>query len=261
VESSVTRVGSVRRATLDGRSATMLYRSSLAVGNYLVRGRWRDSAGNLARTAQRRFRVQRATSAHVYRELPSAGHYVALTFDDCNEGAAWTRILDVLRRARLHATFFCPGLQVRANPALAARTVREGNNVGSHGWDHADLSGRSWSYVATRLVKDRETWWDIGGATAAPYFRPPYGAYDSNVLRVAGEESLPRVMMWSVDPQDWRRPGSSVIAGRVINASHSGSIVIMHVISQTSYALPSIIAGLAHKGLRPVTLDELFSRA
>ena len=68
-------------------------------------------------------------------------------------------------------------------------------------------------------------------------------------------------MIWDVDPQDWRRPGASVIASKVLGAIHPGAIVVMHVLSQTADALPSILAGLKRKHLVQSSLPELFAAA
>jgi peptidoglycan/xylan/chitin deacetylase (PgdA/CDA1 family) len=94
-----------------------------------------------------------------------------------------------------------------------------------------------------------------------PYFRPPYGAYDSTTLAAAGRLGFQRTMLWDVDPQDWRRPGAGAIAAKVLGSVHPGAIVVLHVQSQTAEALRTILAGLRRKHLVQSSLPELFAAA
>ncbi|MEA2460159.1 MAG: hypothetical protein QOH90_336, partial [Actinomycetota bacterium] len=98
----------------------------------------------------------------------------------------------------------------------------------------------------------------VAGDSPAPFFRPPYGGWDSNVLAGAGAASYPRVILWDVDPQDWRRPPPSQITQNVLSHVRPGSIVLMHVLDGTATALPNILNGLESRDLKPVTLHELF---
>jgi peptidoglycan-N-acetylglucosamine deacetylase len=184
---------------------------------------------------------------------------VALSFDDCDNASAWRSILQALSAADAKATFFCPGQQVLRFPALAKATVRKGHTVGSHGWDHALLTGRSVEATAWRLRRDAAAWHQVAHSTSVPYFRPPYGRYDSNVLAASGHTGYGRVILWDVDPQDWQNPAPSVIASRVLTDVHPGAIVIMHVKSNTAAALPLILDGLRRRQLKPVNLDTLFA--
>jgi peptidoglycan/xylan/chitin deacetylase (PgdA/CDA1 family) len=135
-----------------------------------------------------------------------------------------------------------------------------GNSIGSHTYDHARLTNLRTRAIASELLRDEKEWWQFR-ADPVPYFRPPYGAYDARVLAVAGRLGFRYVVLWDVDPGDWKRPGASVIARRVVSGARAGSIVIMHVLPQTADALGPMITGLARKGLRPVGLDELFAAA
>ncbi|HZB03627.1 MAG TPA: polysaccharide deacetylase family protein [Actinomycetota bacterium] len=230
-------------------------------GRYLVEVTVGDEAGNESSGRGRPWRVHRSMPARVIRRLDRAGARVALTIDDCHVRDAWSRILTVLRRQNAGATFFCPGTRVMANPDLARRTVADGHAIGSHGWDHAVLTGRSFDGVAWRLRKDAAAMWRVARDTTAPFFRPPAGALDRPVRAAAGATSHPRVMLWDVDPQDWRRPPPGAIVSSVLRDARPGSIVILHTLPGTARALPRIITGLRAKGLDPVGLPELFRAA
>ncbi|HVM34867.1 MAG TPA: polysaccharide deacetylase family protein [Actinomycetota bacterium] len=257
------RRGEVRDVSVlrpNGRGRVRVRAGNLYPGTYGARLYVRDDAGNVASTKERPWRVHRAVRARVWNRVTQAGRKVALTFDDCNDAAAWRRILDVLDDHNAFATFFCPGRLVRAHPELAARTLRAGHAVGSHGWDHAVLSGHMPTATTWRLRADRAAWWDTARATSAPLFRPPYGLLDQNVRRAAGRTGHGRIIMWDVDPHDWRRGPPSQIAASVLADVRPGSIVVMHTLPNTAAALPVILAGLDRRGLKAVGLLQMLPR-
>jgi len=262
VRSTVRRVG-LSRFSLDLRDATVSWkpRRALYPGTYRTRVRLVDQAANVGWSRAKPWRVHRSMTGKIVQRLEDTGRVVALTFDDCGDADAWRTILDVLRARGLKASFFCPGSLLSSRARLARRTVDDGHSVGAHGWDHANLAGQSDSFVRSRMLKDRAAWWKYGRATSAPYFRPPYMAYDDRVVRTAGETSMPRVMLWDVDPRDWERPGTSALVQRVAGGARPGSIVVLHTIAETARALPAMLDALAAKNLRPVNLDRLFYRA
>jgi len=258
----VARASGISRTT--GRS-TINWDARSDAGSPVVPGLYRvritvvDRSGHSITSVAKPFRVLRPGDSDVFRRVEHAGNDVALTFDDCYKQHAWARLLRVLSANHAEATFFCPGVQVERYPELARRTVSQGNAVGSHGWDHRNPTHLSYRGIRTRMLKDESVWWRVARATPAPYYRPPYGAYDAKTLRAAGDTGYVRTILWDVDPRDARRPGASVIARRVLAGVHGGSIVEMNVLGQTAGALQSILAGLHRKGLRPVTLPALYT--
>jgi peptidoglycan/xylan/chitin deacetylase (PgdA/CDA1 family) len=229
----------------------------LLPSGYQVSLRGLDEAGNAATSAPKTFLVNHAVRSRVYALYRRVGRRIALTFDDCNSSSAWASILSTLRRYRIKATFFCPGQQVLANPSLARRTVRDGHAVGSHGWDHANFDLLSFASAKRRLDDDRAVWWKLARVAPTPYFRPPYGAYDSTTMAAAGRAGYGAVVLWDVDPRDWTQPGSGAIESRILGAVRPGSIVLMHVLGQTAAMLPSLIRTLRARHYIPLTLPEL----
>ena len=234
---------------------------SLVPGTYFASLMLQDAAGNLSRLPRAAWRVHTPRQARVVRTVPGAGSRVALTIDDCHSAGAWSRMLRTLRHRKAGATFFCPGKQIVTYPRLARRTIRDGHEIGAHAWDHALLTGLSEAQITSRLRGDADALWRVAQRTTAPYFRPPYGAFDRTVIDAAGSTAHSRVVMWDVDPKDWQRPGVSTIAQRVIDKSQPGSIVVLHTIEQSAAALPAIISGLRQRGLEPVGLSEMFEAA
>ena len=195
----------------------------------------------------------------LWRRVDGGGPHLALTFDDGDRPDAWERILDALDRLATTATFFLLGMRVLEHPDLAARTVAAGHAIGSHGFDHARLTDLSPDEVRWRLERDREAWAAVAAATPLPWFRPPYGAYDQSTLGAAAGAGYPCTVLWDVDPEDWREPGSDVIATRVLRRARPGSIVALHVVDQTAEALPTVVKGLRARGVRPVTIPRLLA--
>ena len=260
-EAGVLRVVHLAHATTGPQSARVPFGSSPMPGMYRLQLGVTDAAGNTRRSGDISFRVLHPVKTTVYGGLSGVGRRVSLTFDDCNDGSAWNRILDILAARDLHTTFFCIGGNVERYASTARRTLALGDSVGDHTWDHADLQGMSLAAQEGEIRKQADAWWRVAHVTPAPYFRPPYGAYDSTTLEAAGRLGFSRTMLWDVDPQDWRRPGASVIAQKVLGAIHPGAVVVMHVQDQTADALPTILAGLRHRHLLQSSLPELFAAA
>ncbi|HEX2030961.1 MAG TPA: polysaccharide deacetylase family protein [Actinomycetota bacterium] len=230
-------------------------------GQYEARLIAHDDAGNVRRTKWKPWRVIRSVKARVFTRLGGTGRKVALTFDDCHFGGAWGDILDTLAARGVDATFFCPGQMMAVHPGLVRRTDNGGHTIASHAWDHALLTGHSSSYTASRLRDDARVAWQIARQTTAPFFRPPYGAYDAAVRAAAGATGHPRVVLWDVDPRDWEAPGRAAIVSRVVSQARPGSIILLHTLPQTAAALPAIITGLRARNLNPVDLPNLFRAA
>jgi peptidoglycan/xylan/chitin deacetylase (PgdA/CDA1 family)/sulfur carrier protein ThiS len=190
---------------------------------------------------------------------PRVAHAVALTFDDGPWPGTTSRILRILERHHVPATFFAVGSQVERYPELVRRELRAGMAVGNHSYGHPN----SPPFDELPIARIRDETARGGAALAAAgvhaeLFRPPGGAYSLEVVRAANALGE-RVVLWSVDPTDWR-PGTTArqIARRVLRAVEPGSIVLLHDgggdRSATARALPRIIEGIRKKGLRLVSV-------
>ena len=92
---------------------------------------------------------------------------------------------------------------------------------------------------------------------APKLMRPPYGALNQKVKDSIHSENL-QIVLWDVDPQDWKKPGPDEIARRVLNAAKDGDIILLHDIHHgTLEAVPTIIDGLVGRGFNIVTAGEL----
>jgi peptidoglycan/xylan/chitin deacetylase (PgdA/CDA1 family) len=179
---------------------------------------------------------------------------VALTFDDGPSGAYTGQILDILQRYGVPATFFVTGLQAAQNPELLARMTAEGHSVQNHTWSHAWLTRYSDAGIADQLQRANRVVEELAGE--APHcYRPPFMAVNDRVRSVGASLGLATIM-WDVDPWDWKRPGSSAVAWRVLGATSGGDIVLFHDTAgwSTIGALPTIITTLRSRGLEFVSI-------
>ncbi|MGW2148949.1 polysaccharide deacetylase family protein [Nonomuraea bangladeshensis] len=184
---------------------------------------------------------------------------VALTFDD-GPGEHTGRLLDMLRRRGVLATFFVLGQMVAADhgPHLARRIVREGHEIGNHSWSHPALTGLSDDGVRRELRRTGELVRRLTGVRMR-LMRPPYGATDAHVAREARREGLAQIL-WNLDTLDWRDRVSEIVARRAGRAK-AGSIVLMHDIHPTTVrAVPHLLDTLARRGFTFVTVSELYGR-
>ncbi|MFJ8198920.1 glycosyltransferase [Streptomyces sp. NPDC096152] len=195
---------------------------------------------------------------------------VALTFDD-GPDPVWTpRILDVLRRNHVHATFFVVGTQAVAHPELVRRIVAEGHQIGIHTFTHPDLSRLApWQ----RSLELRETQLAVAGAAGVTtaLLRPPYSSEndmlddaDWSVLRQAGAAGYVTVLS-TRDAGDWQRPGTDRVLARATPHGHAGQIVLMHDgggdRSQTVAALGTLVPRLKARGFTFATVSDAVGMA
>ena len=134
---------------------------------------------------------------------------VALTFDDGPNDTATPRLLEVLARYEVRATFFCMGKFARQEPALVREIVAAGHLLGNHTMTHPRLSLQPATRVRQELADCNALLEDIAG-NAVRYFRPPFGARRPVVLQLARELGLTPVM-WNVTGYDWEPIGADGI--------------------------------------------------
>ena len=182
---------------------------------------------------------------------------VAIGFDDgpWPDTPAFVRMLE---RAGVRATFFMIGRQVSsAYRATLLRELRDGDVLGDHTFTHPELTHSR--EVRSQLLRTIAVIRGLTGYTPC-LFRPPYGAYDREVLRSARSLGLATIL-WNVDPTDWALPGTAAIIQRVLAQVRPGSIIISHdgggPRGQTLAAYPTIFRDLRARGYRVVTLLEL----
>ena len=183
---------------------------------------------------------------------------VALTFDD-GPGKDTASILSILKPNDVPATFFVVGQEVQANPGMVAQEIAQGNQVGIHTWDHADMTKLSPAKQQQEIVDTQNAIINDSGV-ASRLFRAPYGAVSPSVIAAAERNKLLSVL-WEDDTNDWQRPDPGTIVQRVMSQVSPGTIVLMHDgggdRANTVAALPTIIKDLKQQGYGFATVGDL----
>ena len=141
---------------------------------------------------------------------------LALTFDD-GPNPAWTpRLLEILARREVRATFFLLGSRAQAEPALVRSILDAGHLIGNHSWSHRNLALSSASRIEEELSRASQTLDQIAQIAGAPvrYFRPPFGARRPETLRIARRLGLTPVL-WNAMTSDWKNPSADAIANQL----------------------------------------------
>ncbi|MEX2183700.1 MAG: polysaccharide deacetylase family protein [Chloroflexota bacterium] len=198
---------------------------------------------------------------------------VALTFDMGGRVGDALAIVDWLIDHDVHATIFMTGAMAANKNTDAGRQVLariEAHpdlfTLGNHSYTHPDFRKLTDAEILDELRRTEAAIAPYCSQDPKPFFRPPYGGYDSDVLEAVGAAGYRRTVLWDIDTIDWRPiandppgPTADQIVAKVVGNAQGGSIVLMHLGGYETYAaLPRIVAGLHDRGFDLVTLDEMF---
>ena len=151
---------------------------------------------------------------------------IALTFDDGPNPAVTPRLLDLLERHKMRATFFLIGKWVRAEPSLAGEIAARGHTVGNHTNSHPALTFLSPARIEDELNRCDDA---IEAATGRRprWMRPPFGFRSPLLGGIVRKRADRGVMMWSRWARDWKtQPTDSVT--RRLRRVRGGDIVLLH---------------------------------
>ncbi|MBA3745635.1 MAG: polysaccharide deacetylase family protein [Sporichthya sp.] len=183
---------------------------------------------------------------------------VAITFDD-GPGLSIDKLLTALDDAGARATFFVLGDVSAARPASLKRIAAAGHEIGSHTWDHEALPTLTDEQIRSELTRSADVIEKITGARPE-LLRPPYGSLSARVTGILGARQWP-IILWDLDPEDWKDRDADTVYKRVVARTRPGSIVLLHDIHATTVAaVPRILATLADRGYTFVTVSELYGR-
>lgn len=188
-----------------------------------------------------------------------SGQYIAMTFDDGPHPQNTPRLLDMLRARNIKATFYVIGRSVDLYPQVLRRTVAEGHEIGNHSNTHRLLSKLSDAEMLADVGRCRDAVARAAGIQPRT-LRPPYGGLLQRQRELVMNEFGYPTILWSVDPLDWKRPGTGVITSRILAGASAGGIVLAHDLhSQTVDAMPATLDGLLSRGYQFVTVSQLIA--
>lgn len=213
------------------------------------------------RTAAKTTRAEPEVPGITFNSVHVDGPYIAMTFDDGPSATLTPKLLDLLAARHIKATFFVIGENVAEHSEIVARAAREGHEIGNHSWSHPNFGKMSDESVRRQLQQTDDA---IKNATGKrpTLMRPPYGSITAREKRWIHDEFGYDIILWDVDPYDWKRPGPAVVRNRIIKETRPGSIVLSHDIHPgTIEAMPSTFDELEAKGFKFVTVSELIRMA
>jgi peptidoglycan/xylan/chitin deacetylase (PgdA/CDA1 family) len=194
-----------------------------------------------------------------YVSVPGVGRTIAITFDDGPSAKLTPQLLDILKARGIHATFFVVGENAAEYPDILKRAVAEGHEIGNHSWSHPQLTRLSADGVASQVEKTNTAIRAAIGHDPV-LIRPPYGATNPRLDRLFNEKYGMKVILWSVDPLDWKYRNSAHVEKEILAQTGPGGIILSHDIHATTVAaMPATLDALIAKGYKFVTVSELIA--
>lgn len=189
----------------------------------------------------------------INRKIDKSKKMIALTFDD-GPNYNTSKIIDVLNKYDIKATFFVLGNRAINNKDILKKMVDSGMEIGNHTYNHLLLTKYDENKIRSEIEDTSEV---IYSATKKKpkLLRPSYGSVNNKIKKVA---NMP-IIIWDIDTLDWKYHNSKRITSRVVNKVRDGDIILMHDIYSASLnALGNIIPILKNNGYEFVTVNELF---
>ena len=188
--------------------------------------------------------------------LPGGPREVALTFDDGPSVPYTGQVLDILRKNRVHATFFICGANAERYPDLVRRIKAEGHEIGNHTYSHPYLYLMDRDKIAAEIDRTQDSIQKISGRRPR-LFRPPFGVRWFSLWPLLRERGLTMVL-WSIRGYDGELAAPD-IARATLDQLQPGGIILLHDgfethepaqvdRSATVRALPAIIQGIRRAG-------------
>ena len=193
---------------------------------------------------------------------------LALTFDDGPNDPHTLRLLEVLARHNVKATFFLIGGYVKQRPDIALELVRAGHVVGNHTFSHPNLIFAS-AEQTTKELRDCENALTDAVGEHSRLFRPPFGGRRPGTFKIARALGLEPVM-WNVTGWDWKGKPSEYVEKKVRQQIRGGDVILLHDgshaasgadRSQTVVATDRLIARYKSEGYEFVTVPQMMGKS
>lgn len=196
---------------------------------------------------------------HSYRSVSVSEPYIAITFDDGPHGTLTPKLLDMLKERGIKATFFLIGQNAQQYPDIVQRIHNEGHEIANHSWSHPALNKCS-PEKFRREIEDTNAAIKAAIGVNPTLIRPPYGATNASLDRTLDEKYGMKVILWSVDPMDWKYRHSERVANYILKHAKPGDIILSHDIHPTTVAaMPTIFDTLLARGFKFVTVSQLLA--
>lgn len=166
-------------------------------------------------------------------------------------------LLEIFKNKNIKATFFVEGRWAEKYPELLKLIYECGHEIGNHGYSHAHHAELSYEQNLNEIKKAEQVIENIIGIKTT-LFAPPYGEFSDLTVKAASSMNY-RLIMWTIDTIDWKKPGVDFIVNKVLENSGNGKIVLMHPTDDTVKAMPTIIDNLHREGFKITTVGQLLT--
>lgn len=181
---------------------------------------------------------------------------VAITFDDGPSTVNTPKILEVLKKYNVKATFFVLGNRVEKGKDLIRQEIEMGCEIANHSWDHSNLSKMSMKKVNKQYDRTAKLVKEVAGYDIQ-LLRPPYGAISDKMRKKLKHPMI----LWSIDTLDWKYHNGKKEFRVVKKNVSDGDIILMHDIhAETADGLEKIIPWLIEQDYEFLTVSELMER-
>lgn len=193
---------------------------------------------------------------------------LALTFDDGPNDPHTLRLLEVLARHNVKATFFLIGRYVKQRPDIVRDLIRAGHVVGNHTFCHPNLIFASARETKMQLHDCEQALTDAVGEHSR-LFRPPFGGRRPGTLKIVRGLGLEPVM-WNVTGWDWKGKPAEYVEQKVSQQVRGGDVILLHDgshaafgtdRSQTVVAADRLIARYKSEGYEFVTVPQMMGKS
>lgn len=194
--------------------------------------------------------------AHGPRGVPR----VALTFHGSGSTSLAEALLREAERLGVKVTVLAVGTWLDRHPAMAARILRGGHDLGNHTFHHYPMRNLNRVETLHEVRGCAEILHRLTGS-AGRWFRASGTQHTTALIRwAAGEAGYRTCLSYDVDTLDYQDPGAAAVVRNGLRAAQAGSILSLHLgHAGTVAALPELVRGLRAKGLTPVTVDDLLA--
>lgn len=184
---------------------------------------------------------------------------VYLTFDNGYENGYTKKVLDVLKKNDVKATFFITGHYIESATDLTKRMVKEGHIIGNHSWSHPDFSKVSNEQIKRELERLEARVKEVTGQKKTPFIRTPRGNFSEESLKYTDSLGY-RNAFWSVAYVDWKpesQHGADYAYEQIMSQIHPGAVIMLHSVSKDNAdALDKVIKDIKSQGYTFKNLDE-----
>lgn len=164
-------------------------------------------------------------------------------------------LLEIFEKNNINITFFIEGRWADKFPELLCLIDSKGHEIGNHGYSHAHHAQLSLEQNIEEIKKTEDVIEKIINKKTS-LFAPPYGEFSDNTVKATDELGY-KLIMWTIDTIDWKKPGVDYIIDKVLNNAGNGKIVLMHPTEDTVRALPTIIENLKKEGYKISTVSDV----